>query len=49
MMLPLNDDESIDEATLRRQVDFVVDGGAAAVCAPGFATEFYKLTDEERR
>ena len=49
MMLPLNDDESIDEGTLRKQVDFVVAGGAAAVCAPGFATEFYKLTDEERR
>jgi 2-keto-3-deoxy-L-arabinonate dehydratase len=49
MMLPLNDDESIDEGTLRKQVDFAVAGGAAAVCAPGFATEFYKLTDEERR
>jgi dihydrodipicolinate synthase/N-acetylneuraminate lyase len=49
MMLPLNDDESIDEETLRKQVDFAVAAGAAAVCAPGFATEFYKLTDEERR
>jgi 2-keto-3-deoxy-L-arabinonate dehydratase len=49
MLLPLNEDESIDEATLRKQVDFAVTGGAAAVCAPGFATEFYKLTDEERR
>ncbi len=49
MMLPLNEDESIDEGTLRKQVDFAVAGGASAVCAPGFATEFYKLTDEERR
>ena len=49
MMLPLNDDESVDEGALRRQVDFAVAGGAAAVCAPGFATEFYKLSDEERR
>lgn len=49
MMLPLNDDESIDEGALRKQVDFAVAGGAAAICAPGFATEFYKLTDEERR
>ena len=49
MMLPLNDDESIAEETLRKQVDFAVSGGAAAICAPGFATEFYKLTDEERR
>ncbi len=49
MMLPLNEDESIDQGAFRKQVDFAVAGGAAAVCAPGFATEFYKLTDEERR
>ncbi len=48
MLLPLRDDESIDEATFRKQVDFAIDAGAAAVCAPGFATEFYKLTDPER-
>jgi|SRR5579863_5055179 len=48
MMLPLHEDESIDEATFRRQVDFAIEGGAAAVCAPGFATEFYKLSDAER-
>lgn len=49
MMLPLNKDESVDEETLRKQVDFAVAAGAVAICAPGFATEFYKLTDEERR
>jgi dihydrodipicolinate synthase/N-acetylneuraminate lyase len=49
MTLPLNEDESIDEPALRREVDFAVSAGAAAVCAPGYATEFYKLTDEERR
>ena len=49
MMAPFNSDESIDEATFRRQVDFAIGHGAAAVCAPGFATEFYKLTDQERR
>jgi len=48
MLLPLLDDESLDEATFRREVDFAVEAGAAAVCAPGFATEFYKLTDPER-
>jgi len=49
MVLPLKDDESIDEPLLRREVDFAIAAGAAAICAPGFATEFYKLTDEERR
>lgn len=49
MVLPLTESEGIDEALLRREVDFAITSGAVAVCAPGFATEFYKLTDEERR
>ena len=48
MLLPFNDDESIDEASFRQQVDFAINAGAVAVCAPGFATEFYKLSDPER-
>jgi 2-keto-3-deoxy-L-arabinonate dehydratase len=48
MLLPLNEDESIDEAALHREVDFAIEAGAVAVCAPGFATEFYKLSDPER-
>ena len=48
MLLPFNDDESIDEASFRKQVDFAINAGAVAVCAPGFATEFYKLSDPER-
>jgi len=48
MLLPLLEDGSIDEASFRKEVDHAIAGGAAAVCAPGFATEFYKLTDAER-
>ena len=48
MLLPFNADESINEASLRREIDFAIDAGAVAVCAPGFATEFYKLSDAER-
>lgn len=48
MLLPVNADESIDEASFRNQVDFAIQHGAAAVCAPGYATEFYKLSDPER-
>ncbi len=48
MLLPVNPDESIDEASFKNQVDFAIEAGAAAVCAPGFATEFYKLSDLER-
>ena len=48
MLLPFRADESIDEAPFRKQVDFAIEAGAVAVCAPGFATEFYKLSDPER-
>lgn len=48
MLLPLNADESIDETSFRNQVNFAIQQGAAGVCAPGFATEFYKLSDPER-
>jgi len=45
---PFNEDETIDEASLRGQVDFAIGAGAAAVCMPGFGSEFYKLSDPER-
>lgn len=42
------EDDSIDDDALRKQIDFAIDAGAAAVCGPGFAAEFYKLSDAER-
>jgi dihydrodipicolinate synthase/N-acetylneuraminate lyase len=42
------EDESIDDSALRRQIDFAIEAGAAAVCGPGFGAEFYKMSDEER-
>lgn len=48
MCTTFRDDDSIDEESLRRQIDFAVDAGAAALCGPGFASEFYKLSDAER-
>lgn len=48
MCTPFLDDETIDEASLRKQIDFAIDNGAAAVCGPGFGSEYYKLTDSER-
>lgn len=48
MLLPINVDESIDENSFRNQVDFAIETGAVAVCAPAFGTEFYKLSDPER-
>jgi 2-keto-3-deoxy-L-arabinonate dehydratase len=48
MATPFRDDESIDESALRRQIDFTIDRGAVAVCGPGYASEFYKMSDAER-
>ena len=42
------EDESIDDDCLRRQIDFAIEAGVAAVCGPGFGAEFYKLSDQER-
>jgi len=45
---PFTEDEEIDEAALRRLIDFAVAGGIKAVCLPAYASEFYKLSDEEK-
>lgn len=45
---PFTDDEEIDEAALRSLIDFAVSCGVEAVCLPAYASEFYKLTDDEK-
>jgi 4-hydroxy-tetrahydrodipicolinate synthase len=45
---PFHEDETIDEDSLRSLIDFAVASGIKAVCLPAYASEFYKLTDEER-
>ena len=45
---PFHPDERIDEVSLRKEVDFSIAAGAAAICVPGFGSEFYKLSDPER-
>lgn len=46
--IPFNPDDTIDEASLRRCVDFVATGSMAALCLPAYASEFYKLSEGER-
>jgi len=48
MATSFREDDSIDDAPLRRQIDFAIQAGAAAVCGPGFGAEFYKMSDAER-
>ena len=45
---PFLENEAIDEAALSRLIEFAVGAGLQAVCLPAYASEFYKLTDEEK-
>src|SRR5256885_16246789 len=45
---PFTEKEEIDEDDLKRLIDFAVSAGVQAACLPAYASEFYKLTDEER-
>src|SRR5688500_1523397 len=45
---PFHEDETIDEDSLRGLIEFAISSGLKAVCLPAYASEFYKLTDEER-
>ncbi len=46
--VPFLEDESIDEESLRRLVEFCVQEDAGGVCLPAYASEFYKLSEQER-
>ncbi|MGA0559666.1 dihydrodipicolinate synthase family protein [Larkinella sp. VNQ87] len=45
---PFTATEEIDEDSLRNLVDFAIAGGIGAACLPAYASEFYKLTDDEK-
>jgi len=45
---PFLSDERVDWEGFAPLVDFAVAGGCSAVCLPAYASEFYKLSDEER-
>ncbi len=49
LFVPFDDAGFIDEASLRRVVRFELDGGADGIGINGFASEAYKLTDQERQ
>jgi 2-keto-3-deoxy-L-arabinonate dehydratase len=45
---PFTEKEEIDEEALRRLIDFAIAGKIGAACLPAYASEFYKLTDDEK-
>jgi dihydrodipicolinate synthase/N-acetylneuraminate lyase len=46
---PFAVDEEVDWTALRRLLDFAAAADVDAVCLPAYASEFYKLTESERR
>jgi 4-hydroxy-tetrahydrodipicolinate synthase len=47
IVTPVTKDEKIDEKNLRRQVDFMIDGGISGVLVCGSNGEFYMLGEDE--
>ena len=49
ILTPIDKDERIDEARMRKQVDFVIKGGVHGILAFGSNGEFYMLEEDEFR
>jgi dihydrodipicolinate synthase/N-acetylneuraminate lyase len=49
LFVPFDNDGNIDEESLRRVVRFELDGGVDGIGINGFASEAYKLSDDERK
>lgn len=45
---PFDESEAIAWQDLDRLIDFAVEAGACAACLPAYASEFYKLSEDER-
>ena len=46
---PFNPDETPDWESLGGLIEFAIGAGAQAACLPAYASEFYKLSEDERR
>ena len=47
ILTPIDGEERIDEARLRDQVDYVIDGGVSGILAFGSNGEFYMVEEDE--
>lgn len=47
IITPIDEEEKIDEAKLRKQVDYCIEGGVAGILAFGSNGEFYMVEEEE--
>ena len=49
IITPINENEHVNEAKMRQQVDFVIEGGVHGILAFGSNSEFYMLEEDEMR
>jgi dihydrodipicolinate synthase/N-acetylneuraminate lyase len=49
LLTPFRENGTIDEESLRREVDFVIEAGAHGLVAPVNTSEFYLLSEKERQ
>jgi 4-hydroxy-tetrahydrodipicolinate synthase len=47
ILTPIDENESIEETKLKRQVDFVIEGGCHGILAFGSNSEFYMIDEDE--
>ncbi|MCI5761491.1 dihydrodipicolinate synthase family protein [Ligilactobacillus agilis] len=47
LIVPVNDDESLNESKLRQVIDHIIDDGANGILAFGSNSEFYMFSDQE--
>lgn len=47
ILTPIDEDEKIDEKKLRKQVDYVIEGGVLGILAFGSNGEFYMIEEDE--
>ena len=48
ILTPIDENERIDEKKLRKQVDFVIEGGVSGILAFGSNEEFYIIEEDEQ-
>ena len=47
ILTPIDDEERIDEARFRRQIDYIIDGGLQGILVFGSNGEFYQVEEDE--
>lgn len=48
-MTPFDETDAIDVSALRREIEFILEAGAASICVPVMVSEFDTLSEKERK